>query len=241
MWVFSESKIAATLARGMALLVTCSVVCGQSVAPVSRFEVASVKVNHSSEPESGGFEHGRLTIRAAALRHLVASAYEVRVDLVTGGPGWVDTDRFDVDAKTVPNASEHMSRVMLQDLLSERFKLTVRREKRMRPVLLLTVAKGGPKLQKSREDSDVKSRCFGTHPLTCSKRTMAEFADVLPRISSGIEIPVVDETGLNGRYDFKLLFAQPNIRGEAGSASESLRARRMRTFQFLRRWRLNSG
>jgi uncharacterized protein (TIGR03435 family) len=114
-----------------------------------------------------------------------------------------------------------MSRLMLQDLLSERLKLTVHREKRMRPVLLLTVAKGGPKLQKSREDSDVKSRCFGTHPLTCSKRTMAEFADVLPRISSGIEIPVVDETGLNGRYDFKLLFAQPNSRGEAGSASES--------------------
>ena len=60
-------------------------------------------MNHSSDPEYGAFEHGRLTIRAAALKHLVASAYEVRVDLVTGGSSWVDTDRFDVDAITDPN------------------------------------------------------------------------------------------------------------------------------------------
>ena len=113
--------------------------------------------------ESGGFDHGRLTIRAAHISHLVAAAYEARIDLVTGGPGWVDADLFDVDARTDdPNTSEHMSRVMLQNLLSERFNLRVHRENRMRRVLLLTVAKGGPKLTKSSEDPGVRSRCSRT-------------------------------------------------------------------------------
>lgn len=70
----------------------------------------------------------------------------------------------------------------------------------MRRVVLLTAAKGWPKLKlkESSGDPGVISRCIGTHPLICSNRTMAEFADVLRRIASGIEIPVVDETGLNG-------------------------------------------
>ncbi|HEY1339028.1 MAG TPA: TIGR03435 family protein [Bryobacteraceae bacterium] len=197
--------------KGMALAAMWSAaVFGQPIAPVPRFEVASVKVNRSSQPESGEVEHGRLTFRAAAMRHLVASAYEMRLDLVSGGPGWTDTDRFDIDAKFDPNASEHMWRVMLQNLLSERFKLTVHREKRSTRVLVLTVAKGGPKLNKSTEDPGVRSRCIGSHPMTCTQRTMAEFADVLRRNSTGIEVPVLDETGLDGRYDFKLIFAEPS-------------------------------
>lgn len=232
-----------TLLRGILLSVMWTVVWGQSVPPETRFEVATLKVNHSSEPESGSIEHGRLTIRAATLKHLIAAAYEIRVDLVTGGPSWVDVDRFDVEAKADPNASEHMSRVMLQRLLSECLKLAVHRQKRQTRVLVLTIAKGGPKLTRSSEDSSVRSRCFGTHPLTCTKRTMAEFADVLPRISSGIETPVVDETGLDGRYDFKLMFAQPNPRGQAETASESPRVRRvgMRMSPFLWRCKRSSG
>ena len=61
--------------------------------PPAGFEVASVKVNRTSEPESGGFEHGRLFIRGATLRHLVGAAYDVRIDLVAEGPGWIDADR----------------------------------------------------------------------------------------------------------------------------------------------------
>src|SRR5690349_1376579 len=97
----------ARVLRGMALSAMWSAaVFGQSAAPMPGFEIASVKVNHSSEPETGKVEHGRLTFRAAAMRHLVASAYDLRVDQVAGGPGWVDTDRFDIDAKFDPNASE---------------------------------------------------------------------------------------------------------------------------------------
>ena len=193
----------------------------QSATPATAFEVAAVKVNKSSEPESGSFQHGRLTINSATLRHLIGAAYDVRIDLVAGGRSWVDTDRFDIDAKADPKTSEATSRVMLQGLLAERFKLKVHSEKRLRRVFLLTVAKGGPKLRESPTESPERSRCAGTAPLTCYKRTMADLADVLPRISSGIDIPVVDETGLKSRYDFTLAFAQPPGHGETGASPEA--------------------
>ncbi len=123
------------------------------------------------------------------------------------GRGWVDTGRFDIDAKTGSAVPEAASRLMLRTLLAERFKLAVHREKRSRPVFLMTVVKKGSKLRESAADSTERSRCVGTGPITCYKRTMAQFADLLARISSGTEIPVIDETGLRGRYDFKLTFA----------------------------------
>jgi len=216
--IYMNNTVAGSLLMGIQLLVPWNVL-GQSTPPVPRFDVASVKVNHSSGPQSGGFSHGRLTIHGETLKHLVGAAYDTRVDLVTGGPSWVDTDRFDIDAKADPDSSEHLSRVMLQALLTERFALTVHREERMRRVFVLTVMDGGPKLKKASEDASSR-RCVGTHPLTCTKRTMAEFADVLRRIPSGIDVPVVDETGLDGRYDFQLTFAEANFRSADGPGTE---------------------
>jgi uncharacterized protein (TIGR03435 family) len=172
------------------------------------FEAATIKPDTSSAPESGGFEHGRLTLRNATLRHLVGAAYNVRIDLLRGGPKWVDTDRFDVTAKADPTTSEETSRIMLQTLLAERFKLVIRHQQTPMPVFLLTVDKHGPKFHESPADSTERAGCVGTAPLNCHKRSMADLADALRRYATGLDLPVVDGTGLEGRYDFQLSFAE---------------------------------
>jgi uncharacterized protein (TIGR03435 family) len=171
------------------------------------FEVAVIKANTSSDPESGDIEHGRLTIRNASLRHLIGAAYNVRIDLLKGGPNWVDNDRFDVIAKADPTTSEDISRIMLRTLLAERFRLAVHHEQRLTPVFVLKVARNGPKLQQSAAGTPDRAGCIGSAPLTCHKRSMADLAETLRRHATGIDIPVVDETGLTSRYDFKLFFA----------------------------------
>jgi uncharacterized protein (TIGR03435 family) len=65
------------------------------------------------------------------------------------GPAWLDTERFDISAMVAPSSTKEQVRVMLQNLLAERFKLEVHREEREQPMFSLTVAKGGPKMKES--------------------------------------------------------------------------------------------
>jgi uncharacterized protein (TIGR03435 family) len=124
------------------------------------FEVATLKASKSFGPESGDFENGRLTLRNAPIRHLVGAAYDMRVDRVVGGPGWIDADHYDVEGKAEPSTTEATSRLMLQTLLVERVGLRAHRESRLTPVLVLTVDKNGPKLQKSDANSPQRPGCI---------------------------------------------------------------------------------
>ena len=199
------------------------------------FEVAALKINKSMDGESGDFDHGRYYIHGAPLRHLVASAYNMRVGLVVGGAGWMDTDHFNVDAKTDASTTQADARVMLASLLRERFALRVHFESRSKPVFVLTVAKGGPKIRPDVETPADRPGCIGSGPVTCTNRTMAQFADLLPRISAGVDIPVVDETALPGRYTFTLKFAQapaPGV-GEQGSLGPADRQELPSVFEAL--------
>ena len=119
------------------------------------FEVASVKPNKSGESRvSGGFQPGgRYKVSNYALRSLIAAAYlrpQVNPDfLISGGPNWIDADRFDVDAKAaedfppVPDGPRSPRRVMLQALLADRFKLKVHHEASERPIYALVMARTG--------------------------------------------------------------------------------------------------
>ena len=86
------------------------------------------------------------------LKHLVTLAYRIHDFQVTGGPGWIDSERYNIDAKAEGAPSSNQEYVALQyrrlqTLLRDRFNLTIRRETKELPVYELTVAKGGPKLQ----------------------------------------------------------------------------------------------
>jgi uncharacterized protein (TIGR03435 family) len=125
---------------------------GQS-AETPRFAVASIKRNPSSEqlsmavPMGVGYRPGgRLSAGNAPLTMLIQRAYSVQGFQVVGGPSWISTDGYDIEAKPEGNTDQKRMWLMLQTLLADRFKLAVHRETRELPVYDLLVVKGGPKL-----------------------------------------------------------------------------------------------
>jgi uncharacterized protein (TIGR03435 family) len=193
------------------LLAASTVLFAQPAAPT--FEAATIKVDTSSDPETGTFEHGRFILHNASLKDLIGSAYDLRNDFLRGQPGWVNTVRYDVSAKADPAASGDSARVMLRVLLAERFALRLHHEQRQTPVLVLKVAKHGPKLQSADANSTGRVGCLGAAPLTCHKVTTATLALALRAHATGIDIPVIDETGLKGSYDVKLVYSLPERSG----------------------------
>jgi uncharacterized protein (TIGR03435 family) len=139
------------------------------------------------------------------------------VDLVKGGPDWVDNDRFDVAAKADPATSESTSRLMLATLLAEQCKLAVHHAAPPTPVFVLTVGKRGSKLRPSTDDPARRQGCFGNDPMICHKVKMPRLIYVL-KYATG-NTPVVDETGLDGVYDFELYAAPPEQPAEPSTGA----------------------
>jgi uncharacterized protein (TIGR03435 family) len=150
--------------------------------------------------------HGRLNIEAAELRQIVGLAYAIQRVLVPGGPGWADSDQFDIVAKAESaDATRDEIRTMLQALLAERFNLAVHRETRERPAYSLVLAKGGPKLKESQPDR--KSGMAHTVSPSGVPQTAFESSSLralVNMVANTLGSPVVDKTGLTGLYDFTL-------------------------------------
>ena len=96
----------------------------------------------------GTADPGRIHYPSMSLKTLMMNAYDVKA-LQIVGPAWLDTERFEINAKLPPNTTREQFRVMLQNLLAERFKLAIHRESKELPMYALEVAKGGPKLKES--------------------------------------------------------------------------------------------
>jgi uncharacterized protein (TIGR03435 family) len=118
-----------------------------------RFAVASVKRNPSTEPLSiaapmgvGYRPGGRLVAGNAPLAMLIQRAYSVQSYQVVGGPSWINTDGYDIEAKPEGNTDQKGMWLMLQALLADRFKLAVHRETRDLPVYDLQTVRSGAKL-----------------------------------------------------------------------------------------------
>jgi uncharacterized protein (TIGR03435 family) len=187
----------------------------QTPNPPNEFEVASIK---KADPDARGryirmqTAHQFLAYNHA-LKTLIAAAYDVSPQAISGGPSWVESERYEILAKAPgdarPSLREQM--IMLRALLADRFKLTIHRERKEMSVYALTVAKGGSKLKVSTVSPDATPEgppalAFvvtpGTLRLPARYASMDEFASLLQRGALGR--PVVDQTGLTGRYDFDL-------------------------------------
>lgn len=153
--------------------------------------------------------HGRLTASNATVRMLMQAAFHVKDFQITGGPAWVETDRYDIEAKTErTDISDDDLWQLLQPLLSERCKLTFHREAKQLPIYSLVVDKGGPKLKvHSGDDAPSIRVSAGSGKVVVEERnaTLAKFADSL---SGFLDQTVVDNTGLNAEYDVRLEWYQ---------------------------------
>jgi uncharacterized protein (TIGR03435 family) len=118
--------------------------------PSLKFEVASIKPSQSAggtmgiRPAPGGERYIATNI---TLKLLITVAYRIRADQVAGGPAWMDTAAFDMNAKAERPSSLEELHAMLQNLLADRFKLRFHRETKEMPIYALTVDKDGPKLK----------------------------------------------------------------------------------------------
>jgi len=175
---------------------------------------------------------------------LIQSAYGVDAERLRGAPGWVRSDRFVIEAKLDSGLADQLSKLspeeldaarqhMLQALLAERFKLKVHSESKELPVYELVVAKNGPKLHAAKLGDTYPDGIkggngkglggdlivgFGTGKVIAQGVDMASLAHGL---EWWLKRPVVDKTGLTGRYDFTVHYARDVTQAHPGAGDSA--------------------
>jgi uncharacterized protein (TIGR03435 family) len=171
------------------------------------FEVATIKPGRPDAQGKGIGVRGRqITTRNTSVSDLITFAYNLHARQITGGPSWIETEKYDLQAEPdvagAPN--DRQVKMMFQKMLADRFKLTFHRDKKELTVYTLNVAKTGSKLKQS--DSDPNGLptlgLRGLGRLFTRNASMADFASLMQ--TTALDRPVVDQTGLTGKYDFTL-------------------------------------
>jgi uncharacterized protein (TIGR03435 family) len=170
-------------------------------AQTPRFEVASIRPGAPGQRGGGGLQtgNGRLLVENETLKRCIMGAFSVGPNQIVGGPAWLETDNFHIEAKAEDPVGDAAIMQMLQELLKDRFKLESHRESRTIQAYVLSVAKNGPKLEKSAGGGATTQNSRGR--ITAKVTTMDHFAQVLSR---QMDFPVVNETGIEGLFDLKL-------------------------------------
>jgi uncharacterized protein (TIGR03435 family) len=216
------------IASFIALLSGAAVAQTPDSAPAPAFDIADVHASPrtlSANPfMTGGVLRGtRYDLRNATMVDLIHTAWNIDADTVFGGPNWLETDRFDIVAKAPANTPAATLRLMLQALLADRFKLQVHNDTRPMPAFALTLGKGKPKMKESDGSG------MGCQPvpqnsepsyivISCHNVTMDALVRNL-RLMANSYLPniVVDQTGLQGAWDFELKWTNRAQLTQAGS------------------------
>ena len=190
-------------------------------APRPSFQVASVKLNTENPPNRmlRPMPGGRLTARNASLEQLILVAYSVQRYQLIGGPSWMGTDGFDIEAKGEgePNSAQMLQ--MLQSLLADRFKLSLHRETKELPVYNLTGARGAFNPPAPQESGCVPLDPTGPPQrgsLPCGMPRIGmsgvidaakvSTAQLVMTLATVLGRPVIDQTGFKGVFDVHLKF-----------------------------------
>ena len=183
---------------------------GLQTAAVRKFDVASIKVNTTGD--SGWLlsppRRGQERIINLELRKIIASSFRTQDKLILGGPAWLDRTRYDIDAKGADDVTDVVVWEMMRSLLAERFHLRYHLETREMTVYSLSIARGGHKLgdpSKGLCGDAIKAgeECgaikFPPYGVAIDNAPIGALTAVLARRLQNL--PVVDDTGLTGRYD----------------------------------------
>jgi uncharacterized protein (TIGR03435 family) len=174
------------------------------------FEVATIKPSKPDEQGRAFLVQGRrFKIINQPLSAILCFSYDVQAKQLIGLPPWADTDKYDIDAEPdgegAPSGKQWKR--MLQKMIAERFKLTFHKEKKELPVYVLSVGKTGPKLTKSEGDPNGLPGLFfrgKLGDLGVRNANMGDFTGLMQE--AVLDRPVLDQTGLTGRFDFTLLW-----------------------------------
>ena len=187
------------------------------LAQMPAFDVASVTPSPPGTPQPE-LEHmgiadfvypgGRFTARATSVKFLLEWAYGIQPSQHSNGPAWIATDRYDILAKAEGNPSEAEMKRMVQTLLADRFHLKLSHEQKEISALVIAAGKTPPKLSSPQEGETHGMRFaqmtlpghMGFH-IIATRYTLAQLADAFARQVGTV---IVDDTGLEGEYDFTL-------------------------------------
>ncbi len=217
---------------GLAGLIAGLSLCVQSTWAQTQFEIADVHATPRTEvntfmgvnpPVAGRYEY-----HSASLIDLIHTAYGVDPDKILDGPNWLEMDRFDVIAQVPAGTNEKVTpgappgtppdavAEMLQSLLADRFKLVLHRENKPLPGYALSVSKK-PLLKEADGTGDTGCRVQGaitapdpTAHYACRNVTMESFAALFPGLVGVPFRAVVNQTGLDGRWNFDMKWALGN-------------------------------
>jgi bla regulator protein blaR1 len=175
----------------------------------AEFEVATIKPSVPDRPGRAFRVQGRqFSTINTTLIDIITFTYGVHAKQVTGGPSWMESEKFDIAAQPAGEGqpNERQWKAMVQKLLAERFKLAFRRDKKELAVYAVTVGKNGHKLTKSEADPNGLPALFfrGLGNLPARNANMADLARLLQ--GAVLDRPVIDQTDITGRYDFTLIW-----------------------------------
>jgi len=177
--------------------------------PPTEFDVVDLKLSRPGEQPDFKESNGRIEAKVISLKEMIQFAYNAEEDdALKYTDKWIESDRYDIVAKTVPTASDDTFRVMVQSMLASRFGLKVHKDTQPSNVYALTAVK--PKFKEA--DPSERSTCNfknadGQRALVCTNVTMAQFAKNLHEAARGyVDHPVIDQTGLKGTYDLTAIW-----------------------------------
>jgi uncharacterized protein (TIGR03435 family) len=206
------------------------------------FEVASIKLNKSATPLTGGhlFE-GRYSGTGDPISTIQFAYGQNGISLspseVSGGPDWIKSETYDIEAKVDDSLVQgewkklksderfEQVRLMMRSLLADRFKLKVRHETKELPVYALVLDKNGPKLAEDNSHPELAGfSALGRGKLEAKSSQLTWFAFILSRQPELGGRRVLDRTGLKGHYSFKFEWTPENLSAMGGQPSEGATA-----------------
>ena len=179
-------------------------VLAQRQAPALSFDVASVKPNASGDSHAHvGHKGGTFEMTNVTLKSCITVAYGV-ADAQVAGPAWLESERYDIVAKSSSDAGDDRHTLRLRTLLADRFKLAVHRETRDASVYELVAARNGPKLKPDPSGEGDDSMSSQRGHLTARGVTMARLAGFRGSPRAALDHLVLDKTGIEGVFSFTL-------------------------------------
>lgn len=203
-----------------------------------KFDAADISVRArtgtTNQPAltGGVLRGGRYDLRNGTIVDFIATAYGITdADLIVGGPAWLERERFDIAAKAPQGTPPDTVKLMLQNLLADRFKLVLHKDTRPMAGMVLALGKDKHKLKEAQGPG---AGCQGSPPPqppppvpitrgTCRGVSMDQFAQLLRQIANGyVNGPILNQTGLTGYWDFDVAFTPFQAMQRAGADGISI-------------------